>query len=256
MNTGNANQTAPAADYTLVTEIAGAQVTRQQVERHAHRYYWAAQYCAGKDVLEVACGNGQGLGYLAGKAGSLIAGDISPDLLARARALYGERKFLARFDAHALPFAARSLDVVLLFEAIYYLSPAEVFVRECRRVLRKGGVLLLVTANKDLYDFSPSLYSNRYYGAVELRNMFASHGFEAEVFGYAPVHQGSLRQRLLRPLKKMAVAAKLLPRTMAGKKWLKRLVFGSLVTMPRVISEGMIAYQPPHPLDGATPDKR
>ena len=36
-----------------------------QVERAYHRYYFGALYSQEKDVLEVACGGGQGLGILA-----------------------------------------------------------------------------------------------------------------------------------------------------------------------------------------------
>ncbi len=53
-------------DYVSVTEIAGDDVTQEQIDRLCNRYYWAGQYCAGKDVVETACGSGQGLGYLAG----------------------------------------------------------------------------------------------------------------------------------------------------------------------------------------------
>ena len=51
-------------DYISVTEIAGDDVTQEQVDRLCNRYYWAASYCQDKDVVEAACGSGQGLGYL------------------------------------------------------------------------------------------------------------------------------------------------------------------------------------------------
>lgn len=70
-------------DYVFVTEIAGDEVTQEQVDRLYNRYYWAGQYCSGKDVVEVACGSGQGLGYLAGIARSLEAGDYSEKILLR-----------------------------------------------------------------------------------------------------------------------------------------------------------------------------
>ena len=41
------------------------------------------------------------------------------------------------------------------------------------------------------------------------------------------------------------MTAGLLPKTMAGKKLLKRLVFGELVPMPAEITAGMCAYVPP-----------
>lgn len=49
-------------DYVFVTEISGEEVTQEQIDRLCNRDYWAGQYCTGKDVMEVACGTGQGLG--------------------------------------------------------------------------------------------------------------------------------------------------------------------------------------------------
>ena len=49
------------AEFINVTEIDGQLISQEQLMRTCHRYHWAAQYCEGKDVLEVACGAGQGL---------------------------------------------------------------------------------------------------------------------------------------------------------------------------------------------------
>ena len=87
-------------DYVSVTEIAGDEVTQEQIDRLCNRYYWGGRYCTGKDVVEAACGSGQGLGYLAGIAKSLEAGDYSDEILAIARRHYGERIALGQFDAN------------------------------------------------------------------------------------------------------------------------------------------------------------
>src|SRR6187551_525624 len=77
-------------DFFSVTEISGDDVTTEQVERHARRYYWAGDFCHGKDVLEVACGTGQGVGYLGSLARSMKAGDCSKLLLEIAKRHYGQ----------------------------------------------------------------------------------------------------------------------------------------------------------------------
>ncbi len=159
-------------DYISVTEIAGDEVAQEQVERLCNRYYWAGQCCSGKDVVEVACGTGQGLGYLSGIVQSLEAGDYSDEILSIARRHYEERIALKQFDAQDIPFEDKSKDVIILFESIYYIPDAEKFARDCARVLRPGGRVLIATANKDLYDFNPSPHSYKYYGVVELRELF------------------------------------------------------------------------------------
>ncbi len=243
-------------NYIHVTELSGDEVSREQMERLYNRYYWAGIHCAGKNVLEVACGTGQGLGYLSKLAKSVNAGDYSAEILKLAKAHYGDRIPLKQFDAQNLPYLNQSIDVIILFEAIYYIPSAEKFVSECRRVLRKGGKVLIATANKDLYDFNPSPHSYKYYGVVELNELFAKQGFSLECFGGTPVDQLSLRQRLLRPIKKLVVILGLIPKTMAGKKFLKKLVFGELIKMPAEIDEGMSAYAEPTSLSLSRPDRK
>ena len=242
-------------DYVSVTEIAGEDVTQEQIDRLCKRYYWASQYCAGKDVVEAACGTGQGLGYLVGIAKSLEAGDYSDKILSIARKHYGNRISLRQFDAQDMPFENESKDVIILFEAIYYLPDAEKFVSECARILRHGGIVLIVTANKDLYDFNPSPNSNKYYGVMELYELISKYGFRTEFFGDTPVNSISIRQRVLRPVKKLAVMLKVMPKTTGGKKWLKRIVFGDLVEMPSEIDSETTEYIEPDSICSGKPDK-
>ncbi|MGE5373205.1 MAG: class I SAM-dependent methyltransferase [Solirubrobacterales bacterium] len=241
-------------DFLEVTELAGDEVSAEQVERMWHRYVWAGEYCRDRDVIEAACGTGQGLGYLAGLARGLTGGDYSQAMVDRAKAHYGDRVNVIRFDAQQMPFPDRTADVIMLFEAIYYLPSAEAFVKEARRVLRPGGRVLIATANKDLYDFNPSPYSHRYYGAADLTALFAAQGFRTELAGMTRVDALPLRQRLLRPVKSLAARFNLIPETMAGKKILKRLVFGGLVTMPAEITAEMFAYTEPEPVPTDCPD--
>lgn len=245
-----------ANDFLSVTELAGDDVTVEQVDRMCQRYYWAGKYCRGKDVLEVACGTGQGAGYLAGLANSYRAGDYSEKILEIARAHYNERITFQQLDAQQLPFENGSFDVVVIFEAIYYLPSAERFVAECRRVLRRGGKVLITTANNHLYDFNPSPHSHTYYGVPELRDLFLRYGFTSTFFGNTPVDNLSWRQRMLRPVKKFVANSGLMPKTMAGKKLLKRFVFGSLVPMPSEIVAGMVPDVDPVPIPADGPDRR
>lgn len=236
------------AHFIEVTEISGEMVSSEQVARLCDRYYWAGSYVKNKDVLEVACGTGPGLGYLKEHAKTLKAGDVSDAILAIARKHYEERVELLSFDACHMPFERDSFDVVVIAEAIYYVLDVDRFLAECRRVLRVGGKLLIITANKDLYDFNPSPYSRQYYGVLELKQSLKRHRFQGAFFGGTPVGKLPLKQRILRPIKKVATTLNLIPKTMAGKSWLKRLVFGTLVSMPQEITKDTSIYTPPTPI--------
>ena len=243
-----------STDYMEVTEVAGDEVTQEQVDRSYQRYYWAGAYCRDKDVVELACGTGQGLGYLAALAKSFIAGDISSPMIKKALGHYGKRIDSRVMDAQDTHLPDASCDVVILFEAIYYLPNVERFAHECRRILRPGGYLLIATANKDLYDFNLSPHSVVYYGVAELGALFARHGFHCEFFGGTPVESATLRQRLLRPVKAFAVRFNLIPDTMVAKKLLKRFIFGRLVPMPAEIESGYADYIAPRSLVGGRAD--
>jgi SAM-dependent methyltransferase len=244
-----------AGDFTEVTELAGAEISAEQLQRMIHRYRWAAMFCRGKDVVEAGCGSGQGLGLLGAVAKSLEAGDYSKDVIAIPREHYRDRFTLVEFDAQSLPYAAASKDVIILFEAIYYVPDAARFVAECKRVLRPGGQVLIATANKDLSDFNPSPLSHKYYGVAELDALFRGAGFSPEHHGYLPVGTVSWRQRVLRPVKRAVVGLGLMPKTMKGKKLLKRLVFGKLVPMPAELPPPNGAFDPPTPLAAGVPDR-
>jgi SAM-dependent methyltransferase len=246
----------PVADFTTVTELSGDLVSQPQVASAHHRYVWARDYCVDKDVLEVACGSGTGLGLLAGAARSLQAGDITPSLVQRVKAHYGDRIAVAVMDATRLPQADGSLDVVILFEALYYLERPELFIAEVRRVLRRGGVLLLTTSNKDMPDFNPSPHSHGYHGVVELEALLAPAGFAPKFFGYWTYDAAPLLQRMLVPVKRAIVASGLMPTTMDGKKALKRLAFGRLVPMPSELTERDGSYQAPADVPPGAPDRR
>ena len=243
------------ADYAAVTECAGDDITQEQLERLCHRYYWASSHCDGRDVIEAACGTGPGLGYLLQRTKSLRAGDYTPGVLAIAQDHYNGRLDLRQFNAQDMPYEDQSADLVILFEAIYYLPDASKFVTECRRVLRPNGQVLIATANRDLYDFNPSPYTHTYYGVVELHQLFEEQGFDVECFGHLSVQEVSIRQRILRPIKGLVVKLGLMPKTMAGKKWLKRLAFGKMLQMPAEIPANMISYEPPTPLPATQPDR-
>jgi SAM-dependent methyltransferase len=242
-------------DFLDVTELSGEPITSEQYDRLVHRYGWAARYCVGRDAVELACGSGAGLGLLAAVARSFEAGDFSEAMVARVRRHYGDRIAVRRFDAQAMPFADHSKDVILIFEAIYYLPDIARFIRECRRVLRPGGQVVVVTCNKDLYDFNPSPHSHSYPGVRELAAEFGVMGFRVECFGYFPVAQVSGWQRLLRPVKRAAVAAGLMPKTMRGKLLLKRLVFGPPVLMPAELTASVVQPAEPVPLDATVSDR-
>ena len=234
--------------YSPVTELPGSGATREQLMMLATRYRLAADIASGHDVLEVACGPGIGLGYLARGARRVVGGDVDERLLQEAKRHYGRRIPLLRLDAHTLPFTDGAFDAVILFEALYYLTEPERFVREARRVLRPAGMVLISTVNRDWRGFNPSPFSTRYFSAGELRTLLESAGFAVELLGGFPSGASTLGEKALVLAREGAVRLHLIPTTMRSKQLLKRLVYGRLPALPPELEDGPVA--PLAPLRG------
>ena len=235
-------------DYTSVTEIPGNQVTQEQLERMFHRYHFASSFAEGRDVLEVACGAGLGLGYIARKARKVVGGDYTENLLMTAKGYYQGRLPLLRLDAHFLPFRDCSFDVVILYEAIYYLAEVETFLSEARRLLRNQGVLLIATVNKDWSEFNPSPFSTHYFSVPELSDLLHKKGFNVETYGAYSVLPKGAREKIVVFIRKLAVVLHLIPKTMKGKELLKKIFYGKLKPLKGEIEEGSCEYTPPEPI--------
>jgi GT2 family glycosyltransferase/SAM-dependent methyltransferase/glycosyltransferase involved in cell wall biosynthesis len=131
-----------------LTASAAGQV---QIE-HYHRYLLAREFCRGKEVLDVASGEGYGSAILAQVARSVIGVEID------AATVVGSRKEFPRAnlrfeqgDAQALPLPSASFDVVVSFETLEHLPEQDRFLAELRRVLRPGGLLIISTPDRDIY---------------------------------------------------------------------------------------------------------
>jgi SAM-dependent methyltransferase len=215
------------------------------------RYRLAVEHSRGKRVLEVACGSGVGLGYLAQSAVRVVGGDYTESLLHMSRDHYRERVPLVRLDAQVLPFRNGSFDTVVLFEAIYYLPDGERFFAESRRVLVDGGTLLIGMVNKEWPEFSPSSFSTRYFSATELHAMLTRQGFAPiEFFGGFPASIGSPRQMVIALIRRVAATLHLIPKTLGARARLKRLFYGATMPLPAEVREGMTEFSPLEQVDG------
>lgn len=236
------------ADFSSVTEVTGYNVTREQISRMYQRYRFAAGFCKDKEVLEVACGSGQGLGYIARVAKKIVGSDIDENNLNFAKKHYqsSENIEIRAFDAQEMPFTDSSFDVVILYEAIYYFSQPGKFIKEAGRVLRKGGVLIICTVNKNWVDFNPSPYSYEYFSAPGLADLLSKGGFgDIKLYGGFKVENKTVKDRVVSFLKRTAVSLHLMPKTMKGKELFKRIFMGKLYAMPAEIKDGVTEYFKP-----------
>ncbi|WP_130421436.1 methyltransferase domain-containing protein [Edaphobacter modestus] len=99
---------------------------------------------SGEDVLDVGCGTGRWLRRLEVlEPGSLIGIDCSTIMLERARSKVRPTTTLELSQCSVLPGEDGSRGIVLASFVLSYLDDLEQFARECRRILRPDGWLLI-----------------------------------------------------------------------------------------------------------------
>jgi SAM-dependent methyltransferase len=104
-------------------------------------------------ILDIGCGNGLYLGVLRsrGHRGLVCAADLSFGMLQSARPAAGGGPLLVS-DAQAIPFADDSFDVTLAMHMMYHVPDRPQAIAELRRVLRPGGVALVVTNSETHFE--------------------------------------------------------------------------------------------------------
>jgi ubiquinone/menaquinone biosynthesis C-methylase UbiE len=228
-------------DYHAVTEVPGTLLNQEQLGRFAHRYLYGAALGRDRRVLEVACGAGSGAGVVAGAAAHYVGLDYTAALLHTLRAHAGARLPVVQGDAERLPVAADAFDLVLCFEAIYYLAAYKSFLAECRRVLTDAGRLLIVQSNPDWAEFIPGSLSNYYPRSVELVESLTAAGFTTvQLLGALPTTRAtprqawvnSTRRRVLRGARHLLGSQLIRLEHPPLAATLKRLLYGKLVPLP------------------------
>jgi SAM-dependent methyltransferase len=167
--------------------IPGLDVENYWFRRHEVVYQQLAPRCPGSEVLEAGCGEGYGADLIAGVARRVMALDYDETTVAHVRALY-PRVEVIHGNLAELPLADASVDVVVNFQVIEHLWDQPQFVRECARVLRPTGLLMVSTPNR--ITFSPGRdtpinpFHTRELNADELTELLVDAGFALDgVYG-------------------------------------------------------------------------
>ena len=98
---------------------------------------------AGARALDVGCGDGGLLRWLAARGADALGLDPDPAQIARATAAVGSLT-LVRAEAERLPFRPAAFDLVLFFNSLHHVPAPARGLAEAARVLRHGGDLVVV----------------------------------------------------------------------------------------------------------------
>ncbi|MBM7772705.1 SAM-dependent methyltransferase [Actinokineospora baliensis] len=180
----------PTLPLTGERTVPGIAEENYWFRRHEIAYLYLAPLCAGKTVLEAGCGEGYGAALLAEEA-TVVGLDYDELSISHVAKKY-PAVHAVRGNLAGLPLRDGSLDVVANLQVIEHLWDQEGFLRECRRVLRPGGHLLITTPNR--ITFSPGRdtplnpFHTRELAPSELDEMVRAAGFTTDYLG--GVHHG------------------------------------------------------------------
>lgn len=121
-------------------------------QRCQFAYVFAKPFIKGKKVLDVGCGNAYGTSLMAESAAEITGLDYDAATIDQNRKQYSSIVNL-RFERAVippLPLPDQSFDVITSFQFIEHIHPRAEFIRECLRVLKPGGKLLITTPNNKM----------------------------------------------------------------------------------------------------------
>lgn len=239
---------AHAAAYSTSTVHAKGASLSRLVELIQPQKHWR--------VLDVATGAGHTAAAFAPHVASVVASDLTDEMLAEAAALAASKGFAnmttARADAEALPFADASFELVTCRIAPHHFPDVPTFVAEARRVLVPGGTLAVVD------NISPDQISTPGFSHTDLRD--ASLTYNAFEKIRDPSHGRCLGMAEWTEVVEDAglepVHAERLPKDMEFQPWAERMgadatTIQRLRTMLDDASPALAAFLKPHVVDGA-----
>jgi SAM-dependent methyltransferase len=167
----------------------------------------------GQTVLDLGCGLGGYSKRLAERGFDVLAFDVAPEYVERARALGVDAR---QYDGQRLPLEDGSVDTVFLLEVLEHLEDPARLLREARRVARRN---VLVTTPNCTQSFDPVPVEFSHMLDVDHRQFFTETSLRElldGVFGSSVVEQvhpidrnlsGLVLPRPLRPLYRWLDAA-------------------------------------------------
>lgn len=145
--------------------------------QEAERALFETYATPGLDVLDLGVGGGRTTPRLARAARSYVGVDYSEPMVARCRAAFPHLRFEHRDATRLDAFADASFDLAVFsfngLDSIPTLDGRHACLRECARVLRPGGVLIVSVHNARYLFFPPVFAGARSFAHRARRALYA-----------------------------------------------------------------------------------
>lgn len=171
-----------------------------------------------RKVVDIGCGTGKLVRYLAKQGFKAYGCEPSVSALNLARKI-NKPNTIYKAKADKLPLTSGSMDMVCAISVIEHLTPKEMdlFMKESQRVLRKKGLLFLVTPNynaiwrrvqgKNWFGYSDPTHI-RFFTPSSLTKTFTKHKFGSIRYEFKTMYDPPYAWELPDPLGKLPKIAK------------------------------------------------
>ena len=183
---------------------------------HLSRYVFFSKFISkSATVLDAACGTGYGSYYIADKCGSVIGLDSSSKAINYAKTKYLARNSNITFEVADLEkkisINTSSADVVFSFETIEHLHDTDIFLKQCHRILKDGGILILSTPNKNLSNGNNPHHINELYLNELLTKLSRNRFLITGLYGQDMLNETKSVAILQKIINKITVVGRFLP---------------------------------------------
>jgi SAM-dependent methyltransferase len=136
----NANRRRETAKVTGERVTTASQGFNPTFQRHVADYALVSTFFAGGRILDLGCGSGHSYERLGARVS--VGYDIHRPSLER------QARPVTQGDIRTLPFRDSSFDGLVSAQSIEHVPDPQRVVNEARRVLRSGGVAVIITPNR------------------------------------------------------------------------------------------------------------
>jgi len=172
-------------------------------KEHISRYQFASNYIKGKKILDIACGTGYGCKMFVECGAKYVIGcDISNETVDYAKEHFLEKDIeFHKKDIRNLDFPDETFDCVVSFETLEHITEQEHVIDELKRVLKKGGILIISTPNKEvrsLDEENTNIFHEKELTVNEFKNLLNNHFPNFKLFSQRLIKDISLSKKIMR----------------------------------------------------------
>jgi len=141
-----------------------SELRSQGIDHTTHLQELAKRIPAKADLLELGCGSGALLSQITPRPGTTIGVDFSQAMLAEAKKVLPKDVELRLGYLEHLPLADESVDIAVAYMVFHHLANPLEALRDTFRVLRRGGVFVIVDLLKHAKEEMRDQFADQWLG--------------------------------------------------------------------------------------------